>query len=75
MKVFFYVVFLFLILSGCSLNPNSEFWNVKAINNNKSNEYNDTNESSNKILNNSYELIKQQIIDYGKKKDFPDISE
>ena len=75
MKVFFYVVFLFLILSGCSLNPNSEFWNVEAINNNKSNEYNDTNEITNKILNNSYELIKQQIIDYGKKKDFPDISE
>tara|TARA_B100001029_G_C15056893_1_gene455109 strand:- start:399 stop:626 length:228 start_codon:yes stop_codon:yes gene_type:complete len=75
MKEFFYVVVLFLILSGCSLNPNSEFWNVEVINNNKSNEYNDTNEITNKILNNSYELMKQQIIDYGKKKDFPDISE
>tara|TARA_B100000131_G_scaffold60899_2_gene56649 strand:+ start:430 stop:654 length:225 start_codon:yes stop_codon:yes gene_type:complete len=69
----FYIVSLFLFLNCCSLNTKSKFWNeeTKNINITESNEVFD---DKNKDINNSYNIIKKQIIDYGKNKDFPDIN-
>ena len=73
MKDKFFLLCVILILSGCSLNQNSKFWNDEANNTNKIIQNND-NDNASEVLNKSYNLMKKQVIDYGKKKDFPDIN-
>ncbi len=73
MKDKFFLLCVILILSGCSLNHNSKFWNDEANNTNKIIQNND-NDNASEVLNKSYNLMKKQVIDYGKKKDFPDIN-
>ena len=73
MKDKFFLICVILFFSGCSLNPNSKFWSDEVNNNNKIIQYN-SNDNTSEVLNKSYDLMKKQVIDYGKKKDFPDIN-
>ena len=65
------ILIIFFSLNNCSLNKNSNFWNEKSNNIDLA--------KNNKVLDNknidiSYDMVKKRIIDYSKKKDFPDIN-
>ncbi len=66
-----FILIFFFSLNNCSLNKNSKFWNK----NSKKTDLAKKNKLlNNKNIDNSYDIIKKQIIDYGKKKGFPDIN-
>ncbi len=67
MKIAITITILFILINSCSLNKNSKFWSQNSSNFKNS-------KISNEINDNSFELTKQQIIEYGKNKDFPDIN-
>ena len=67
MKIAITITILFILINSCSLNKNSKFWSQNSSNFKNS-------KISNEINDNSFELIKEQIIEYGKNKDFPDIN-
>ena len=72
-KIFF-IIFFFLVLNNCSLNTNLKFWSVESINSKKIIQNDDKKVDSIGIEYKQYEKIKEEIIQYGKNKDFPDIN-
>jgi len=72
-KIFF-IIFFLLVLNNCSLNPNSKFWNENSNNRNNISKNKDDKVDTAKFEDESYEKIKEKIIQYGKNKDFPDIN-
>ena len=70
----FFIIIIFLFLNNCSLNPNSKFWNENSINSKKIVKNDDNNINTIDIEDKSYKKIKDEIIEYGKNKDFPDIN-
>ena len=70
MKFIFFIILLFYF-SGCSFNSNSDFWNET----NKSNSQNNKNENNEKVdINKSFKKLKDEVIKYGKNKNFPNIN-
>ncbi len=67
MRKIIFLLFSILLLNSCSFNQNSKFWNedTKNIVINNQNDI---------VGDSSYKLMKEQIIEYGKNKDFPDIN-
>ena len=61
-------------MNNCSLNPNSKFWNKNSSNSKKISINDDDNINTIEIEDKSYKKIKDEIIEYGKNKDFPDIN-
>ncbi len=72
-KIFFIIIF-FLLVSNCSFNTNSNFWNKGSNNNKKIVQTNNYKVETIEIEDKSYKKIKNEIIEYGKNKDFPDIN-
>jgi len=72
-KIFF-IIIIFLILNNCSLNPNSKFWNENSNNSKKMAKNDYDNIDTIEIEDKTYKKIKDEIIEYGKNKDFPDIN-
>ena len=69
-----FLIFILFAMCGCSFNPNSKYWTEDSSNLKEINQKNKNNDTSNEILDPEYEKIKEQIIEYGKNKDFPDIN-
>ena len=72
-KIYF-IIIIFLLFSNCSFNTNSKFWNEDSNNNKKIVQTNDYKVETLEIEDKSYKKIKDEIIEYGKNKDFPDIN-
>ncbi len=71
---FFFIIIICLLVSNCSFNKNSKFWNEGSNNNKKIVPANDFKLETLEIEDKSYKKIKDEIIEYGKNKDFPDIN-
>ena len=71
---FFFIIIICLLASNCSFNKNSKFWNEGSNNNKKIVQTNDYKVETLEIEDKSYKKIKDEIIEYGKNKDFPDIN-
>ena len=72
-KIYF-IIIIFLLFSNCSFNTNSKFWDEGSNNNKKIVQTNDYKVETLEIEDKSYKKIKDEIIEYGKNKDFPDIN-
>ena len=71
---FFFIIIICLLASNCSFNKNSKFWNERSNNNKKIVQANNYKLETLEIEDKSYKKIKDEIIEYGKNKDFPDIN-
>ena len=58
--------------NNCSFNANSDFWNEEK---NVTSKINKDNKKSDVNKDFSFEKLKEEIIEYGKNKDFPDIND
>ncbi len=72
-KIYF-IIIIFLLFNNCSFNTSSKFWDEDPNNNKIIVLTNDYKAETLEIEDESYKKIKDEIIEYGKNKDFPDIN-
>ena len=73
MRYFF--LLLFLVLTSCSLNENSTFWNEDSMNNSiKNKQLSTVSKKSNNFKTMTFDQFNLFLKDYSKKKEYPDIN-